>query len=254
MARVLLVDADILVYLIGSRNQVLGSWPHGDTVVHHAYTVEAKAWSDMENTLHELQERTDTTYMAVYLSDPSGAANWRKAVMPAYKANRSGATRPLIYHRLRELLMLDRYSATWAPTLEGDDMLGIAATTPGKDEIVIASTDKDMQTIPGLHYNWERHEQGVTRVSLEQADWNHFYQTLVGDRTDNYPGCPGMGPVGARKFLDKYGLDWRAVVKAFESKGLGEDEALQSAQVARILRYGEYNPTTGKVNLWEPNR
>jgi 5'-3' exonuclease len=28
------------------------------------------------------------------------------------------------------------------------------------------------------------------------------YQVLVGDSTDNYPGCPGIGAVKANKLLD----------------------------------------------------
>ena len=37
---------------------------------------------------------------------------------------------------------------------------------------------------------------------------------------------------------------------AFEKAGLSEEDALENAMLARILRDGEYNNETGEVKLW----
>ena len=39
---------------------------------------------------------------------------------------------------------------------------------------------------------------------------------------------------------------------AYAKAGFGEDYALTMARLARILRDGEYDFNTKKVNLWEP--
>jgi DNA polymerase-1 len=141
------------------------------------------------------------------------------------------------------------------------------ATDPEiKQKVVICTIDKDLQTIPGHHYNFSKDLEFT--VSEHQADLYHMSQTLTGDATDGYKGCPGMGAVGAKKLLDKVleeatpwataqtlrKMLWDAVVAAYAKAGLGEEEALCQARVARILRTGEFNFKTNEVNLWEPVR
>ena len=71
----------------------------------------------------------------------------------------------------------------------------------------------------------------------------HFYsQVLIGDSTDNIPGCPGVGAVGATKIVNKFDTAepvecWQEIVwayeKAFTKKGdvrKPEVVALQQAQ------------------------
>ena len=44
---------------------------------------------------------------------------------------------------------------------------------------------------------------------------------------------------------------WELVVKTYAKEGLLEHDAFQQAQVARILRHGEYNKKTGEVTRWQ---
>ena len=90
-------------------------------------------------------------------------------------------------------------------------------------------------------------------------------QTLMGDSTDGYKGCPNIGPAKARKLLDEPGTFslegmWDIVVGTYErasikgeSLGLGEADALVQAQVARICRSNNYNFDTKEVLPWLPN-
>ena len=151
----------------------------------------------------------------------------------------------------------ERYKAFERPDLEGDDVLGILATSPVivKGEKVIVSLDKDLKTIPGLICDM-REPITIQEITEEEADYNHMYQTLVGDTADGYPGCPGIGPVSATKLLADvprtYADMWPAVVKAYEKKGLSEEVALVQAQIARICRRDDYDFKKKEVILWTP--
>ena len=45
---------------------------------------------------------------------------------------------------------------------------------------------------------------------------------------------------------------WDKVVKHYEKKNKTYADAVMTAQLTRILRDGEYNYTTGEVQLWQP--
>jgi 5'-3' exonuclease len=212
------------------------------------------AWESIRSQIVNLMRRFETNDVVFALS---GTENWRKDVLPTYKANRAGVKKPAGYGALRELALQNRFAAMH-PRLEADDLIGIRATKPGH-KCVIVSSDKDMRTLPGAMYHPQRdeyHEQ-VTGA----ADYMHMVQTLTGDTSDGYAGCPGMGPVKAEKLLAPFldavevfnGKDaWQAIVAAYAKAGLGEDEAIRQARVARILRWGEFNFGNGEVKLWTP--
>jgi DNA polymerase-1 len=135
--------------------------------------------------------------------------------------------------------------------LEADDTLGILATNGEYARNIIVSVDKDMLTIPCEYYNIDKQTTEV--ITEKAADHMHLYQTLVGDSTDNYKGCPGVGPKRATDILT-WVPQWAGVLAAFIKAGLTETEALVQARVARILRADDYNFDTGEVKLWEPSK
>ena len=93
----------------------------------------------------------------------------------------------------------------------------------------------------------------ATRVSEWDAFLAHMKQTLMGDAVDCYPGCPGVGPVSARRILDVDGDEyavWLDVVAAFEKAGLTEEDTLVQARLARILQSSDYNYDKEKPILW----
>ena len=174
--------------------------------------------------------------------------NFRKEVLPEYKMNRAGKRKPVCYRGLVDWVKEEFEWKQWA-NLEADDVMGILSTqNPTKS--IILSGDKDMRSIPGYMYNFIKEEFYVT--SEQEADYKFLYQTLIGDTTDNYKGCPGMGDKTATKLLDAT-CTWEAVLAAYEKKGLTLEDAMQQARVARILRTGEYNVHTGEVCLWTPS-
>jgi len=80
-------------------------------------------------------------------------------------------------------------------------------------------------------------------------------QSLMGDAVDGYKGCPTVGPKKAEAllgFAESFEDMWEIVKNTYVKNGLTELDALIHAQVARILRFGDYNKKTKKINIWTP--
>ncbi len=185
----------------------------------------------------------------------SSAPVFRKSLWPRYKAGRKPA--PPRVRALRALVS-ERKEAVRAPGLEADDVIGVLATggrisgVEASGRPVILSADKDLLCVPGRHGDAAGRVRVVTPSAADHA---HLTQTLTGDQTDGYPGCPGIGPKHAARILreagDRHG--WSAVVSAFGLAGLSSEQALTQARLARILRAGEVDPATGRPCLWRPS-
>ena len=80
-----------------------------------------------------------------------------------------------------------------------------------------------------------------------------YTQTLTGDVTDGYAGCPKIGPKTAEKILGSHPT-WNAVVQAYQKENLTADYALTQARLARILRASDWDEEKQQVKLWEPTR
>lgn len=183
----------------------------------------------------------------------TGRENFRKRILPTYKANRNGKVKPLAFLHTVQAIS-ERFPSHLIEGLEGDDILGILATTPKYDGAIVMSGDKDLRTIPGRHLNPLKETKVVT-VSENEADYKWLTQTLTGDTSDGYVGIPGVGPKKAIQILE--GTPWLfrmwpAVVAAYRRAKLTEADALVQARVARILRLSDWDKTTKEVILWHP--
>lgn len=184
----------------------------------------------------------------------SGKDNFREklATIQPYKGNRSPFSKPRHYSNIRKWLV-ERYKAMVVDGQEADDEVGIVATELGKDGMII-SQDKDLDTVPGLHYNWVKDER--YDISERQGLKNFYTQMLVGDRVDNIPGLQGVGPKTAEKLLDgcvKEGALWGAVYRAYFDKyghRYDDNHTLGEAllEIGRLLKIR----TKRDEPLWEP--
>lgn len=247
MSRTVLIDADILAFQIASSLEQVFEF-NGEHVLHADLNAGKR---EVDNAVEYIIEKIDADRAALFLT---GSNNFRKEVLPSYKGNRVGVRKPMILSGLRKY-MQEVYGdlCFLEDTLEGDDLIGIHATMPHSGERVIYSADKDLKTVPGLH--WCPEDGEIIEIAESNADRMFFSQVLTGDPTDNYKGCPGVGPVKAEKLLEGK-VDnkerWETVVNAYQKAKLTEKDALQQARCARILRHGEYNFETKKVSLWTP--
>jgi DNA polymerase-1 len=134
--------------------------------------------------------------------------------------------------------------------LEADDSIGIDATNFPEYETIIVSPDKDMRQIPGVLWNMT---DDVEEITKEQGDDWHLIQSLSGDPTDGYPGCPGIGIKRATDLLKKNPDNkWAAICKAFKERGLSDDDALLNARLAKILQHPDYDYDREEPILWTP--
>lgn len=233
-----LIDGDIVLYASSVATEFCADWG-GDNWVLSANLQQsidlARRYFD------DLYEKLKFTEMVVCISGPN---NFRHKLNPNYKSNRKDTRKPIVYPELKQWMLGNYHSEMWEG-LEADDLLGILATR--HPDSIIVSADKDMQCVPcNLYRNGE-----LQKITLEQANRFHMIQTLTGDTTDGYPGCPGVGPKTAEKLLsgapDTW---WESVLQAYQKAGCTDDDALMNARMAYILR--DENYVDGEVKLWNP--
>ena len=272
-----LFDLDIFAFQSNASHMEEVFLENGDEFI-GLITNLTKAFESVVSRIDAIAKELKLEKVVVCLTD---SVNWRLDVLPTYKGNRKGVRKPVGLNVLKERLA-EHYESYLRPTLEADDVMGILATWdrfyPDYRKIII-SEDKDMKTIPTWLYNpakdfepWLQTEEG--------ADLFHLTQTLAGDVTDGYSGCPSIGldtahtmltegimfeqyehtfKSGARKGTTEKRWRkvespsmWDTVVSCYKKAGLNETVAIQQARVARICRDTEYNFEKKEVNLWLP--
>lgn len=248
MTYTLIFDGDLLVYPVCASQEVDVEWEPNLHTLHSdgdqcVALVNAKVRECMAAVAKHEGMRPDMDYL--YKMCFSGASNYRKGLYPDYKANRVGMRKPLAYQAVVQHFM-QRGSGVVVDHLEGDDLVGIYGSLDGT---IMVSADKDLRGVPGLLLDPRHLELGVQVVTIESATRHHLFQTLTGDRTDGYAGCPGVGPVKANAILDE-SCTWEAVVAAYKDAGLTEEDALVQAQLAYILRD---RASLTSPTLWQPS-
>ena len=246
----LLIDADMVAFIACSSATHEAEWESGISSYFADFEeVKAHFISRLNNAIETAlahHHYTGDYDILLCLSDPDD--NFRRRVLPTYKAHRKGQ-KPLCYWKLCDWMKREG-DVYIRPSLEADDCIGILATMEkNRDNCLIISGDKDMKTLPGRQYDFLR--DIYAELSEEDADRNFLMQTLTGDPTDGYSGCPKIGAVNAARILDE-DCSWAAVVKAYEKQHLTEQDALTQARVARILRASDYDFKKKEVRLWTP--
>jgi len=240
-----LVDAEWFLYVAATSCEFEAEWAPNDWTY---LCRHGDAQAVFQDSIGQIRDTLPDSKLVLAFGD---RVTFRRGVWPKYKANRSKNRRPAGYRELVDWVAKAGPARGWEvarlPDVEGDDVLGILY----EEGDVIVSIDMDMLTLPGLHLR----DGEVQQVSRLEADRNFYGQVLTGDTSDNYPGCPGVGAVGAQKLLAGCTAEvqmWQEVLKAYEKKGYGEPYVIAQARCARILRAGEYDLTARTPLLWSP--
>jgi 5'-3' exonuclease len=252
--KLLLIDGDEFLFRAAAAvehetkfNTTLGEADWKEPPVHVLFSHPGRAWDVLTEMMDRIFMRFDTQEHFLCFSSPP---NFRYTVDPTYKNNRANSRKPLCYVQLREDVEA-KYKCKAFPSLEADDVMGVLATMPAitkKWQPVIVSQDKDMKTIPTTVWNGK----DLMTIGEDEADWWHMFQTLCGDTSDGYKGCPGTGKVKAEKLLTGDIDMWAVVVAAYEKAGLTEADALTQARLARILRWSDWDQEKKEPILWTP--
>lgn len=169
--------------------------------------------------LLELIEREHPTHIAVAFDPPGGT--FRNQLYPEYKANRA-ETPQLVIDALEPLSGIVK--SMGIPVLmvggfEADDVIGsMAKRSAGEGfDVYMVTPDKDYGQLIEPHIWQYKPGKGGTdnevygvreicaKYGINSPEQIIDILTLCGDSSDNVPGVQGVGPVGAAKFLSKYG-------------------------------------------------
>ena len=238
----LLIDSDFLAYKAAQACEI--GIDFGEDVI-----IAQSQFSEVLKVFHnELNKVTKAMMEDNFILYFSSTKNFRKKIYPDYKGHRM-KRKPLGYKRLVNYCR-ENHNFKLIEGLEADDTIGIEATRFADPSNIIVSPDKDMRQIPSTLWNLT---DDVTEITKEDGDKWHLIQSLSGDPTDGYSGCPGIGVKRATELLDKNENQWEAVCKAYRDRGLSDDDALLNARLAKILRNEDYDHDRNQPILWTPN-
>jgi 5'-3' exonuclease len=132
-------------------------------------------------------------YIVFLTGSPVMGLPKREELFSDYKKNRDSSHKPIWYKEIKEHLLKKHPNVLVIDGLEADDYLGMFGyedNVAPDSTVVIASKDKDLDMIPGYHYNWSKTkvDKGVYYVDPLQGMRWFCEQMLVGDSTDNIPG------------------------------------------------------------------
>jgi len=237
----LLIDSDFLAYKAAQACEI--GIDFGEDVI-----IAQSQFSDVLRVFHnELDKVTKAMMDDNFILYFSSTENFRKKIYPDYKGHRM-KRKPLGYKRLLNYCRKN-HNFKLIEGLEADDTIGIEATRHADPHNIIVSPDKDMRQIPSVLWNLT---DDVVEITKEEGDRWHLVQSLSGDPTDGYSGCPGIGVKRATELLDKNENQWEAVCKAYRDRGLSDDDALLNARLAKILRDENYDHDRNQPILWNP--
>ena len=237
--------------------------------VHYEKAREAEpvenAVYNSRSIISKICENMQCDDLRVYLSGPTNFRD-KLATAAEYKGNRPDEAKPVHGPSIVEFLQ-KKYDCDMSDGEEADDTMGIAQYAMWlRDpyESVIVTLDKDLDMIPGLHYNFVKDKSYY--IDEVTAMRKFYMQVITGDTVDNIIGCYRIGPAGAAKLIDipkgEVPLPelekrwWRTCVEVYEDI-MGkypekyppispEELALENARLLWIRR---------EVNeIWEPRK
>jgi 5'-3' exonuclease len=143
--------------------------------------------------------------------------SFRKEMLAEYKANRPEKDQAVLAEmdRCKEALRAGGYLLWAADGFEADDVIATAAhaAVAAGHPFCIASADKDLLQLLALPessalrtHSWQMvtAKDVVTKYGVEPESLGDLL-ALTGDKSDNIPGCPGVGDVRARDLLLAHG-------------------------------------------------
>ena len=238
----LLIDSDFLAYKAAQACEI--GIDFGEDVI-----IAQSQFSEVLKVFHnELNKVTKAMMEDDFILYFSSTKNFRKKIYPDYKGHRM-KRKPLGYKRLVNYCR-ENHNFKLIEGLEADDTIGIEATRFADPSNIIVSPDKDMRQIPSALWNLT---DDVVEITKDDGDRWHLIQSLSGDPTDGYSGCPGIGVKRASELLDKNENKWEAVCKAYRDRGLSDDDALLNARLAKILQKEDFDHDRNQPILWTPN-
>lgn len=203
-----------MVFLIDSSIYIFRAWQTLSSTTRNRFGEPDNAVQGFTETLCHIIETHRPEYILCAF-DECFRQGVRNKLFPEYKAGRPPAPADLIpqFNRCKQVAQILGLSTLGSANVEADDIIGhFAAKAQAKNlPITIVSGDKDLvQFVSANDLYWDLGRQPIAtykdlnkrfKVRPEQiADW----LALAGDKSDNIPGVPGVGPTTAARLLNKW--------------------------------------------------
>ncbi|OUW95199.1 MAG: DNA polymerase I [Pelagibacteraceae bacterium TMED237] len=141
--------------------------------------------------------------------------NFRNNIYPEYKANRGAAPDDLIpqFPLIRECVKSFNIPQLEIEGYEADDLIATYSKLAKKDDIetIIVSSDKDlMQLVDKKVTMLDPMKNKIIEIKDVEEKFGVkpekviYIQALTGDKVDNIPGAPGIGPKTASQLINEY--------------------------------------------------
>lgn len=185
------------------------------------------------NTLEDVLKKENPTHIGVAF-DPSGPT-FRHEAFEQYKAQREETPEAirLSVPIIKDIIRAYRIPVLEVPGYEADDVIGTLATEAGKQGIqtYMMTPDKDYGQLVSENVFMYRPKYGdkefdVMGIEEVKAKFNIESPLqvidmlgLMGDSSDNIPGCPGVGEKTAQKLIAQYGSIENLLSHSNELKG-----------------------------------
>lgn len=169
------------------------------------------------NTLNEVMTKEQPTHMAVAFDH---GRTFRHEAFPEYKAQREETPedirRAIPY--IKDILSAYRIPILQADGFEADDIIGTVAAKGEQEgmEVYMLTPDKDYAQLVTEHVRMYRPRHGggyevmgpkevCGKYGIENTTQVIDMLGLMGDSSDNYTGCPGVGEKTAAKLINEFG-------------------------------------------------
>ena len=242
MKRLLLIDAYAMIYR-----------------AYYAFIRAPRITSKGENTsaifgflttLEDLKRRLQPTHLGVAF-DPHGPT-FRHEAFEQYKAQREETPEDIrkAVPVIKEILAAMRIPALEVPGYEADDVIGTLAGQAEQAgfEVFMATPDKDYGQLvtERSHMYRPRHTGGFEELGPKEVCEKYGLEStsqvidllgLMGDASDNIPGCNGVGEKTAVKLLQQFGTVEEMLRRTDEIKGALREKIESQAEAIRFSKF-----------------
>jgi len=204
------------------------------------------------NTLEDVLRHENPDYIGVVF-DPKGGT-FRHKMYPLYKAQREETPEDIRFAipYIKEIIQAYNIPVIEVENYEADDVIGTLAKRFANEElnVYMMTPDKDYGQLVDKHILQYKPTTGgkpAEILGIEEVcmKWNiqNPLQVidllgLMGDASDNIPGCPGVGEVTAVKLISQFGSVENLLQKTDELKGkqkIKVEENIEQIKMSKFL-------------------
>lgn len=202
------------------------------------------------NSLEDVLKRENPTHIAVAF-DPKGPT-FRHEAYELYKAQREET--PEVIRQsvpiIKDIIEAYNIPILEVPRFEADDVIGTVSKQAEKEgfEVYMMTPDKDYGQLVSEHIFMYRPKFGgdyevmgvkevLNKYSLTSVDQVIDLLGLMGDSSDNIPGCSGVGEKTAQKLLEEYGSIENLLENTDKLKGALQKRVTENAEQIRFSKF-----------------